>query len=205
MLTTESLLVVLLLLPGFLAARVFSLVAAQRRKTPFESLGEVVLFELLVLCAYGLSGELLDGPALVWPVQDGADVRTVEVLRANAPALASLLALAVVAGVLVGWLHNVDQPLGLLRRLRMTRQSSHSTVWQTAFYGHRGWVVVHLASGDRIVGWPEQFSDTPEEGALFLSKAAFVGEDGEPNEIHGPGILLTREDRIRMVEFVDEK
>ena len=205
MLTTESLLVVLLLLPGFLAGRVFSLVAVQRRRSTLEFLGEVVLFEFLVMCAYGVGSDYLSWPALVWPDSSAIGAKSVDILRDNAPALTSLLGLSIVSGIGIGWLHNIDQPLTLLRELGMTRQSSHATVWQGAFYSRGRWMIVHLASGERIIGWPTQFSDTPEEGALFLTHAAFVGKDDRLTEIRGPGILLTKEAGIRMVEFLDVK
>ncbi|MFN0009438.1 MAG: DUF6338 family protein [Planctomycetota bacterium] len=194
----------MLLLPGFLAGRVFSLVAIQRRRSTLDTLGEIVLLEFLIVCTYGIGSDHLGWmPALVWPTPQDLESGTVDILRANGRALASLLGLAVLSGVALGWLHNLDQPLGLLRHLGITKQSTHATVWQATLYEYGRWVVVHLDSGDRIVGWPRQFSDTPEEGALFLSEAAFIGEDNDLSEIQGPGILLTRESRIRMIEFLD--
>jgi hypothetical protein len=206
MLTTESFLVVLLLLPGFLAGRVFSLVAVQRRRSSLDTLGEIVLFEFLIVCTYGLVSDHLGWwPALEWPTHTNGDSPTVDILRSNGPALTSLLALAIFLGVVVGWLHNLDQPLAILRRWGVTRQSTHATVWQGALFNHRSWIVVHLESGERIVGWPTRFSDTPEEGALFLSDAAFVGDDDQLSEIRGPGLLLIREARIRMIEFLRDR
>ena len=206
MLTTESLLVVLLLMPGFLAGRVFSHLAVQRRRSALDALGEIVLFELLIVAAYGVGSDRLGWwPALAWPATGSAEAPSVDVLRANGPAITALLGLAILFGVVMGWIHNLDQPLSLLRYFGLTQQSTHATVWQGALYSHRSWIVVHLESGERIVGWPRRFSDTPEESALFLSNAAFVGDGDELSEIQGPGILLTREAQIRMIEFLRDR
>jgi hypothetical protein len=75
-------------------------------------------------------------------------------------------------------------------------------VWSGAFYNLESWVVVHLESGTRIFGWPAHFADSPEEGSAFLTHAAYLGDDGDVVEIAGPGILLTKESGIRMVEFL---
>jgi hypothetical protein len=205
MIDADHLLVILFLLPGFLAARMFALVAVQRKKSHLEMISEVVLFEFLVLAAYAWmparwqwEGSVSSGEAIL-------GVSALDTLRRNAPPLTALALIAISLGGILGWLHNLDQPLSLLRSLGATKQSSHPTVWQSAFYDRPRWVLVHLESGERILGWPELFSDTPDEGAIFLADAAYLDDEGGLTEIRGPGILIAREAGIRLVEFLDDQ
>lgn len=52
------------------------------------------------------------------------------------------------------------------------------------------------------MGWPAHFADSPDEGSAFLTHAAYLGDDGNVIEIPGPGILVTKEAGIRMIEFL---
>ncbi len=202
MLSTENLLVLLLLLPGFLAARVFSWVAVRRQKTQLETLGEIVLFECLVLTLYAWVATAIPGLRLLRHTGDPSGEWALDAVQSNAPGLTTILLISLALGGMLGLAHNKDWLLTGLRELRVTKQSSHATVWQGAFYNQETWVIVHLESGVRILGWPVQFSDTPEEGAVFLQEAAYLDAEGRLNEIDGPGILLTKEAGIEMVEFL---
>jgi hypothetical protein len=46
------------------------------------------------------------------------------------------------------------------------------------------------------------FQIPPEEGSLFLERAAWILDDGTPVEIDGSGILITRNLQIQSVSFM---
>ena len=76
------------------------------------------------------------------------------------------------------------------------------SVWSDVFHDIRAYVFVEFADGRRVRGWPRYFSDTPEEGSIFLEQAAWLREDGTPEEIEGPGMLITRNMPILNFSFV---
>jgi hypothetical protein len=98
----------------------------------------------------------------------------------------------------------------LLRIFRLTNKTSRDSLWLDIFNdkyriqneGHGAYVKVYLKDGKILYGWPEYFSDQFIDGpVLFLSKACWLGEDGEPLiEIPNPGIMIMGS-QIENIEF----
>lgn len=105
---------------------------------------------------------------------------------------------------------------------RWTSQTGHNTVWETAFAGvHVSLVRVHLKDGRIVIGAPLWYSDHPKRRELFITHAdpnqvqyedlqkIWIIEKSEGNrrtrqvrEVEGPGILLTPDSGIEVVEFL---
>lgn len=206
MFTEETLLVALLLLPGFLAAKVFNALAVRRKKTTIEFLTDVLLFEFLVVTSYAVlaaTRPILRITTTSSTATDKLSHTTSLDLGANAAPFVALAGCAIAWGVILAWLHNKDYLFLLLRCVRVTKQSSHSTVWQGAFHDCQTWAIVTMASGQRIYGWPKNYSDTPEESSVFLTHAHYLDKDNKEVRIPPPGILLTKNAEIVSVQFVE--
>lgn len=200
--SSQVVVAVLMLLPGFVTAAVFNAISIRRKRSQFETISEVILFELLVVTSYALLARQCRAIRLPAPPDPALADAASSTLEASAMALLAIATLSASWGLVLGTLHNQDWILFVLRWCRVTKQSSHVTVWSGAFYNIESWVVVHLDSKVRIIGWPQQFADSPEESSVFLTQAAYLGDDGRVVEIPGAGILLTKEAGITMVEFV---
>jgi len=62
---------------------------------------------------------------------------------------------------------------------------------------------VELADGRGVQGIVSFYSDTAEEGSIYLSSARWIGIDSVIVEIPGPGILLTKNASIVAISFLD--
>lgn len=59
-----------------------------------------------------------------------------------------------------------------------------------------------MKDGVRIFGWPEFYSNTPEEGILYLYAPAYV-VDGKYEDIGVRGIMLLDRSSIGSIEFTN--
>ncbi len=64
-------------------------------------------------------------------------------------------------------------------------------------------VQVELGDGRSILGLLTYYSDAAEECSLYVEQASWVGEDGVPVPISGPGILLTKNANIQSISLLD--
>ena len=62
-------------------------------------------------------------------------------------------------------------------------------------------VQVELADGRNVLGVLLYYSDSSEEGSVYLTHASWVDSEGKTIPIPGPGILLTSKSGIRCVVF----
>jgi Family of unknown function (DUF6338) len=108
---------------------------------------------------------------------------------------------ALLLGLIMSFLISNDVLTAILRRVGFTHRTSGASIWSDVFYQYSEFVWVELEDGRRFGGWPTYFSDTPEEGSLFLSQAAWVDDSGNEVEIHGSGILLTKNIPIKIIRF----
>jgi hypothetical protein len=112
---------------------------------------------------------------------------------------------AVTLGLTISYLQTNDVLTKRLRSAGFTRRSSRSSVWSDVFHDVdiESYALVEFVDGRRLLGLPAYFSDTPEEGSLFLAKAAWVDDSGQRlAEIEGPGILITRNLAIQTISFL---
>lgn len=213
--TTEIVIALLLLLPGFLASRVFSSLIARRPPAQVERLIEALIFELVVVATYSILASSWDSlrpqELAVLANTESAKQLVADPLRTvskNAIPFTALVVISIVVGFIGAVSYNFDFPWNLLRTLRLTKQSSRATVWESVFHSYTNYVIVHLTDGTRIIGWPRHFSDNSQEGELFLMNAAYLADTGDPADdidISGPGILLTKAAGISHIEFLETK
>jgi hypothetical protein len=116
--------------------------------------------------------------------------------------IALALGTSIVLGIAVSWLVTNDWLTSVLRKLGVTARSSRASVWSDVFHTVEGYALIEFTDGRRLRGWPQHFSDTPEEASLFLAQAAWILDDGEPVEIEGPGVLITKGFPIQTISFL---
>jgi hypothetical protein len=63
-------------------------------------------------------------------------------------------------------------------------------------------VQVELADGRNVLGVLLYYSDSSEEGSVYLTHASWVDSEGKTIPIPGPGILLTSKSGIRCVSLL---
>jgi hypothetical protein len=195
----EAIAVLVLLLPGFLAARLEQRLAVSREQSDFDKIVEALLYSFMTYLVFTAFTRTL--PVVVKAEQTGT-VTSYRV-EANLLRLALLAVIAVLLAVAMSFATNADLFGRFFRLVRISRRSWRDTIWSDVFHNFGGVVQVELSDGRSVMGWLKYFSDRPSDASFFLERAAWV--DGNQNliPIDGPGIFLTGDSGIRSVSFLN--
>lgn len=199
-LTFQGLQILLILLPGFLTSWIVLALTVRPPQTELDKIIEALFCSFVT---YFLSILVLDvQPIVVTLTQTDAGQAQLGVdVKAFRQFVFWTFLVAVVLGLGVSFLNTNDIPTRFLRWARITKRSSRATVWSDVFHDITTFVIIDFTDGRRLRGWPRYFSDTPEEGSIFLERAAWILDDGTPVEIEGPGILVTKNLPIQTISF----
>lgn len=190
----ESLAVLLVLLPGFLASLIYNALQERREVSGFRPFMEALAFAFVIQSLLLAFGE----PLPLTPVsQDG---RIVGVLL-GARALATSAALAVMLPAGLSGLVERDLLLPVLRRLGVTSRTGRASAWLDAFARQRAHVTIHFHDGFRVMGWPLVYSDSPDEGMIYLQDPAWVSEDDRSHPMNVDGLFVCNRAEIRFLTF----
>jgi hypothetical protein len=196
----EALGMLLILLPGFVAAYLVQLLAARRKQSEFDKVIEALIFSLtLYLITLPFFGYLLP---LAWRPGDEKHPDTWQIFIVWSHLLALAL-LAVVLGAIYAHSINHNWLTAPFRWLKVSKRSARSSVWNDVFSDIKGFVQVELSDGRSVIGWIRKWSDEDESHVLFLEDAAWIDGTGNELPINGPGILLTKNSGIEQVMFLD--
>ena len=189
--SSEVVNVLAFLLPGFVAAVIYYSLTSHPKPSAFERVIQALIFTAIIQAVVALLPDSIPTAELdigadapwdpVWPI-----------------AVAAAVALLVVLVV------NYDLMHGLLRRLRITRETSYSSEAYSAFADYaRHYVVLHLEGGRRLFGWPTEWPSDPERGHFRITEGEWLTDDGS-QPLEGEGILVPV-DEVGMVEFLQGK
>lgn len=179
------------LLPGFVSAAIYHALTSHPKPSAFERVIQALIFTAIV-------------QAIVTPLP--SSVRVTEVtLGAGvmwdplwSTGLAVLVALVVVVAV------NHDSVPKRLRELRITRETSYSSEWYSAFASHETYVVLHLTGKRRLFGWPAEWPSDPDRGHFRIMEGEWLTDDGWQPVVGVVAILIPVAE-VGMVEFVDSE
>jgi Family of unknown function (DUF6338) len=193
----EALAVLLVLLPGFISARIVDSLCTKSKQSELDTVVEALIYSFFVyVLLIATTGRL---PFSVSVETKGA---TSEYLFI--PALRPLAMSAVLAGLL-GLLSALNVNYGMTRKalekLKITRGLAKESVWIDTFKNIGGYVQVQLKDGRSIIGWVRRYSETSTDPSLFVDNAAWFVE-GETVNIPGPGILIRKEAGIQTISFL---
>jgi len=190
--------VLVILLPGFLAARLEQRLTVGPKQNEFDKVVEALLYSLFI---YLTSTAISRSLPVSLKVEKTGDLTRYSV-ETNLWRLALLPLIAVIYAALMSWASNNDILGRFFRKIRVTRRTWRSSIWSDVFHGYGGVIQVELADGRCVMGWLKYYSDWPENASIFLERAAWV--QGESLiRIEGPGILLTKDCGIRSIAFLD--
>src|SRR3546814_324120 len=132
------------LLPGFVTAWVLFGLTSHERPSQFERIIQALIYSMLVsiMVIYTKHWALFIGR---W-VQIGRWSNEVEVFWS--------IYYALVMGVGLSFLINEDRIHSILRRLGLSRRSSHPSNWHDALSREPSYIVLHLKDERRLYGWP---------------------------------------------------
>lgn len=216
--TFQALQVLIFLLPGFVTAALVNFLFVGRKKTELDKVIQALFYSFVNYSIFALVFGRYPGIQPLSVAKQTSNGIEVYSLSYSGVGFLSVLAISVLVGLFVSFLNTHDLLTGLLRLkwprkikwlrrvklLPITTRTSRSSVWSDVFHdkGRLAYVIVNLVDGERIMGWPLYYSDTPEEDSIFLSDAYWIQKDYKKIKIPGPGILVTSNARIESVEFL---
>lgn len=181
----------LILLPGFVSARIARSLSAQAQQSELERVIEALIFSFFTYVIY----IAFFGTSLPIEWEPSFQVHRWRVVF--------LAGMACGLGILWGIVRSKDLALRLLRKWKLTERTSRESVWNDVFSNLEGTAQVGLHDGRNLIGWIGRYSDSGKERSLFIERASWVSEDGSLVEIDGEGILLTDKAEIEYVMFLD--
>lgn len=204
----EVIRVLTFLLPGFVAAAVFYWFAPHIKPGTFERVVQALIFTAIVkalTATFSLS--VVFGISILEPW--APDLRTVimKTLTAAIPSsndreiLLSVPA-AVVLALIAVRVSNNDTIHRILRRYRVTRETSYPSEWYSAFARHDDcYVVLHMTGQRRLYGWPEEWPKHPDQGHFRIRDAEWLLDDARVPAT-GVSAILIPAGEVEMVEFM---
>lgn len=200
-LTIEAATLLLYLTPGLLASLLLNSLVVRREKDAFSKVVEALVFSLLIYALTRLIwGELPD------PFVASGDGKIGSLFRAlilNASTMWRPMLLAVAIPAVLGWLHTLDLHMKALRWIRITNKTGRDSAWLDVFTDQTAYVIVNFTDGRRAIGWSRYYSNTFEEGILYLTDVEWYGDEGVPVSSGHPGLLVIRRETINYIEFTE--
>lgn len=183
------------LIPGFLAAWIFYSLTAFRRPDTFGQIVQALIFTFVIQSlVVGLGALLLVAGERFFSV--GMWDRKSETLWSAV--------IAVLMGFISCHIASSDKLHALLRKLRITRQSSYPCEWYSAFSTRQRHVVLHLVDGKRLFGWPIECPAEPGRGQFVLEFPRWI-DDSNTGIRTGAEIIVIDVSKVQWVEFLKTK
>ena len=183
---------ILLLLPGYVAVRLFFWRSHWRAQSDVKlvlwSLGSAFL---LLAPVSALWHELWDGPAFTQILRQPSD------FPAWMPV--ALFAAAPVLGSVAGWVEDSGALQAAAARVGIDLRRREDVWW--VIFSEPRWCIAHLTDGTVIFGWPTAFSrDRREEATeLYLTEIAVRGSDDawdDISDVHGMWVEAEKIQRL---------
>ena len=179
------------LLPGFVAAAIFYSLTSHPRPGAFDRVVVALVFTLIgqTITSYALS-------AFVGAEESAGAIEGWE------PGLSILV--AIVLGSCASGVSNSDLPHRILRRLRLTRETSYPSEFYSTFaqYGSRSFIVLHLRGERRLYGYAEEWPSDPKDGHFCVTEAKWLGDENKETPLEGVAAVLVPATEVVMVEFL---
>lgn len=196
----EALQVLIFLMPGLLASVLLSIFLVREKKDGFAVVVESLVYSFII---YAISSPLIkEMPVKLQPVRIEEEIVSYKLLWLPVPLLVTL-SLALVLPILVAISANRDFHMRLLRWVGATRLKAGGNTWLEVFSDKRRYVVVTLADGSRVFGWPEYSSRDAEEGLLYLQDPAWITEDDTYQDMGVDGLFLVKKENLEHVAFTN--
>ena len=187
--SSEAVAVLSFLLPGFVAVAVFHMFTSHPKPSEFERIVQALIFTIVVQAIAELVlwiGRLL-GHETLWTDQT---------------AIVVAVGIALILGFIAVFFSNTDTLHRFVRFLRLTRETSYSSEWYSAFHHNPDcYVVLHLQGQRRLYGWPEEWPSRPDQGHFRIAEGEWlVGDERRPADGVVSIVVPARE--VDMVEFL---
>lgn len=194
--TYETLNLMLLLFPGLISSRIIHSVRRYKDNDPVRTIFTVIIFSSITYMVVSL---FHDWQPIAELNKDKDGHFTYSIVTDWKVIITTFVCSVILPVIVLGLAHH-DYHMAILRWLKVTNSTSRETAWDDAFTREARHLVVHLKSGLRIAGWPEYFSNTKDEGYIYIQHPAWIDGD-QYIETKSHGILVDKKE-IQLVEFL---
>lgn len=200
--TLLALQVLMILLPGFAAAYIVQMFAVRGAQTDFDKVIEASLYSVLI---YGIFSLITRGELpfdLIAPAGPSAEPS----IHWHPLRLLGLFGLMILVSIAAVVYINKDGN-ALLRKFGVTTRTTRRSVWNDIFEGETKTdqvVQIELEGNRSLIGVLSYWSDSADDGSIYVEQAKWVPQTGEPIPVSGPGVLLTKEAKIKSISLLDD-
>ena len=201
MFTTQALMFLSFLLPGFLCMAILDILIPALKRDNLHRIINALIFSLIIYVTYELIFE--NQPVLLIEKTVGGEKQYE--ISFTGPSIIFLLLIAIIIPIIISASVKYDAHMKFFRWLKVTDRTSRTNVWFDVFTDIKSHVIINFEDGRRLYGWPEYYSDDPNEKSLFLCQAAWIDDDNNLLYLDNRGILITPNEKIDTIEFVKIK
>jgi len=178
------------LLPGFVSAWIFYAFTSYPKPSQFERIVQALIFTILVqTIVFVITSALLFVGRYTY----------IAIWDESASIIWSIICAILLGGVFSYYANN-DKLHAVLRKWKITKESSYPSEWFGSFLNVT-YVVLHLKDERRLYGWPLEWPSEPSNGHFLITDAVWL--DGEKEiPITGVDNILIDAKEIKMVEFM---
>ena len=202
--------VLMLLLYGFLATAVFYSVTSYPKPNAFERVVQALIFTILIKVIVDF---------VFWILSFKMEIDTWKINSSVNEIVSFLIAISL--GMILAYVSNNDVVHRILRKLRITKETSFPSEWYSAFNRlNNSYVVLHLKGERHIYGWPTEWPSQPNGGYFLIEEGEWLLENNEQaidesdvpdknetksNSENASITILLPVSEVEMVEFVDSE
>ncbi|MDR0443748.1 MAG: DUF6338 family protein [Treponema sp.] len=194
--TTELIALLSFLLPGFITSFLFYSLTSFPKKSEFESVIIALIYTVVINAlveAFGIIFNIVGNHFVIGEWNQLSKI------------ICSVV-VAVCMGILWSFLYNNDIIHKLLRRLRITSQSSYPSEWYGTFSETKRYIILDLKDERRIMGWPVEWPNYSDKGHFVLEDASWlIGNKGEKYPLKTIDRIMIDTNNVEMVEFMKDE
>ncbi len=184
------------LMPGFLTAWVVYGLTTYTKPPQFERIVQALIYSFIV------NGLLA---ILQWTLLFAGRTVKLGVWDKSTELVASTV-IALGLGLVLSYFMRTDSFFRVARRLNLTSRTPYPSEWYGAFATAPRYLVLHLAGGRRISGYPIEWPTEPTAGHFRLADAAWIDDENMEIPLDGDESILIQAQQVEMVELLkDEK
>lgn len=192
MYTFQALQFLIFLIPGFISATILDSLVVRKERKELGKIIEALIFSMIIYTIYSfISGR---SPVTLNQIEKS--------ITYDSKSFLWLGLLSISIPVVLSFLITNDWHMKVARKLRISNRTARSSVWHDAFSDKDTYIIINFENGRRIYGWPLYYSEVPMNPYIFLANPAWI-EGEEYIELNVEGILITPEQKIESIEFLE--
>ncbi len=197
-LSYDALNILLFLCPGLLATVIIRLLVYRKETGMFETVVSALLWSLIIYALCAAIGR--DAAVQLTETKRGETV--LRGITYNPAAIVWMLGFGVGLAMLVAAVLNHDWLGRALRWTRITSRSGRATIWLDVFAQYRTFVIVHLSDERRIFGWVLHYSNSGDDGYIYLHEPKWIDDENKYVETGSHGVFFVKRELIDFIEFL---